>query len=936
MEHLVGQGTLSREQLLAHAGLLVEYTRAEGDWLYMDDAHGTEVPVLDLVGGFGSSLLGHHHPEIRGVLQSCLDAQRPVHAQGSQRRLANDLKDTLAGFLRQHTGHDYRICLLSTGTEAVEAALKHAALAYAKRVTRMSDELAANTRAMLTRIERGEERIDADFLRACEAPLGQEPLANLDELLAALAAHNQRALNAEPFVAGFQHGFHGKTMGSLAVTWNRDARLPFLRNNPHAVFITDPSRFLDTVDRRTETFYEFGFEPLRLKPRRLVTLSALIYEPLQGEGGVIELDEEQAALLHGLRQRHPEVALIADEIQCGLGRTGRPVESQARGLPNDYLTFSKSLGGGMAKVSALAVRADLYLPEFGMLHTSTFAEDDLSSAVAKRTLEIIQRDGVARRCAEVGGAFLDGLQALQRRWPRVLKEVRGRGCMLGIELQDLSSHPSAVLSGLSEEKLLGVICAGFLLHEHGIRVLPSMGRRGVLRIQPSAYLQAAGIQQAIQALQSLCELLDRGEVLTLLAFLAGGEKPGRPTLPATLPARADGSGGPVERVGFIAHLIDTDSLRHWDPSIAGFSDEQLGDLRARMQPVLEPRMIARRRVRSALGPEIELVLYGVLMDSESIANDMRFNKSEVIRRQVRSAYRQARIDGCGLVGFGGYTSIVTANCTDFDDEHPAVTTGNSLTVAASIASVRAAAAKLGIALPGAHVAIVGAAGNIGHVHATLLAGECGRLTLLGRPGSLGRLRAVADDIVGGLCRSGADPSSEAGALRLAARRRTGGGGEPADPRVLADLRQHLTGQGLLRLVESPMDCAEADIVVCASNSASAFLDAGCFAAHKPVLICDLAVPGDVDKASVASTSHLKLIRGGVVDLPLAPQFSLPGMPLDPGQVYACAAETMLLGLAGVRTDFSKGPIRAGQVREIEALARLHGFGLDREKLTSGF
>lgn len=936
MEHLVGQGTLSREQLLANAGLLVEYTRAEGDWLYMDDGHGAEVPVLDLVGGFGSSLLGHHHPEIRSVLQSCLDAQRPVYAQGSQRRFAGDLKQTLAGYLQTHTGRDYRICLLSTGTEAVEAALKHATLAYAKRVTRIADELAANVRALQTRIERGEESIDEDFLRACEGPLGQEPLSNLDELLAALAAHNQRALNADPFVAGFEYGFHGKTMGSLALTWNRDARLPFLRNNPHAVFITDPSRFLDTVDRRCETYYEFAFEPLRLRARRLVTLSALIYEPLQGEGGVVELDEERAGLLRGVQQRHPEVALIADEIQCGLGRTGRPVESQARDLPNDYLTFSKSLGGGMVKVSALAVRADRYIPEFGMLHTSTFAEDDLSSAVAKRTLEIIQRDGLARRCAEVGDAFLEGLRALQRRWPRVLKAVRGRGCMLGIEFEDLSSHPSAVLSGLSEEKLLGIVCAGYLLHEHRVRMLPSMGRRGVLRIQPSAYLQPTDMQRAIQALQSLCELLARGEVAPLLAYLAGGDAPARSAAAVAHPARDGGDARPVERVGFIAHLIDTDSIRQWDPAIAGLSDEQLGELRTQMQSVLEPRTIARRRIRSALGREIELVLYGVLMDSEAIATDMRFNKSEVIRRHVRSAYRQARIDGCGLVGFGGYTSIVTANCTDFDDEHPAVTTGNALTVATSIASMRVAARKHGIALPGAHIAIVGAAGNIGHVHATLLAAECGTLTLLGRTGSMSRLRAVADDVVLELCRREAQDDAEPAALQLAIRRRLGGRPAATDPQALAALREHLVEQRLLRLVETPQACAEADIVVCASNSPGAFLDARCFAADKPVLICDLAMPGDVDKASVAATRHLKLIRGGVVDLPLAPQFNLPGMLLDPGQVYACAGETMLLGLAGVRTDFSKGPIRAEQVREIEALARLHGFEIDREKLIGGF
>ncbi len=103
-----------------------------------------------------------------------------------------------------------------------------------------------------------------------------------------------------------------------------------------------------------------------------------------------------------------------------------------------------------------------------------------------------------------------------------------------------------------------------------------------------------------------------------------------------------------------------------------------------------------------------------------------------------------------------------------------------------------------------------------------------------------------------------------------------------------------------------------------------------------MLICDLAVPGDVDKTSVATHPHLKLIRGGVVHLPQAPDFTLPGMPLDPGQIYACAGETLLLGLAGIRVDFSKGAVQPTQVREIEALARLHGFELDREKQVNGF
>lgn len=941
MEKTVGQTTLSREQLLDAAGLLVEYARAEGDRLYMDDGDGGEVEVLDLVGGFGSSLLGHHHPEIRRVVESCLDAKRPVHAQGSRRRFASELKRALADYLLRHTGRDYTVCLLNTGTEAVEAALKHAHYAWSKRVQRRADAFAANVRALRAHLERGEVQIDERFLRACEPLVGQEPLEDLDELLAALASHNQRVFNTEPFIAGFEHAFHGKTRGSLAVTWNRDARLPFLRHNRQAAFITDPASFIDTIEQRSLDYFEFGFAPLRLERRRLVILSAVIYEPIRGEGGVRDLEPAAQKLLRDVHERYADVALIADEVQCGLGRTGRPVESQALGLPNDYLTFAKSLGGGIAKVSALAVRADRYVPEFDMLHTSTFADDDLSSAVGRRVLEIIERDALAARCATIGAVFAEQLRALQQRWPRVVKSVRGRGCMLGIELHDLSNHPSAVLSGLAEERMLGMLCAGYLLHHHRVRVLPATGSRDVLRVQPSAYLQECDVRRATDALDDLFSRLDGAQVAVLVAHIAGhgAAVPALDGAPhAPHPLRTTSVGAlPAERVGFISHLIHADSIREWDPSIAGFNDEQLAELREQMHGALEPRTIARRRIRSPLGREIEFILYGVLMDSEAVHNDMRFNKADVIRRHVRTAYGKARHDGCGLVGFGGYTSIVTANCCEFDDDQPAVTTGNALTVAASIASMRRAAASRDIELARAHLAIVGAAGNIGEIHAALLGQECGSLSLLGRAGSKSRLRAVAHMLARELCDG--DANVPPGELKTAmlhefGRRVAVSGG--SDPELHDDVLEWLLATGSLRLIDTPQALSNADIVICASNSPTPFLDTNCFAGAKPVLICDVSVPGDVDQGSVAERPNLKLIRGGVVNLPHMADFELPGMLLGPGQAYACVAETMLLGLAGVRTSFSKGRIRSTQVREVEALARLHGFELDREKLVSGF
>ncbi|MES2009712.1 MAG: aminotransferase class III-fold pyridoxal phosphate-dependent enzyme [Pseudomonadota bacterium] len=935
IQNSVGQATLGKEDLLAAAGVFVKYTRALGDHLFMLDEDGQEVPVLDLVGGFGASLLGHYHPEVTQVMQHCLDQRRPFLAQGSCRQRAADLKDSLADYLLRHTGTAFSIALLSTGTEAVEAALKHARYAYTKRIEQLATACAANVRELLTRLERGEARIDPALLQASERLLGQEPLASLDDLLAALSTVNQQAFNQQAVIAAFPRAFHGKTMGSLAHTWNRDARLPFIRNHGGACFIEQPQEFMGDVARRSLAYFEFEFSPLRLVRRTAPTLAAVIYEPIRGEGGVLELGPAEKTLLRELRAQYPEVALIADEIQCGLGRTGHPVESHACELPADYLTFAKSLGGGLAKVSAVAVRKDLYHAEFSMLHSSTFAEDDLSSSIARRSLEIIERDDLAGRSAKLGQALLHELRGLHKRWPGVIRDVRGRGCMLGVELEDFSEHPSAVLASLSQQQMLGMLCAGYLLHSHRVRVLPSLGRRRVLRIQPSAYLGPEDIRQACRALEALCALLDAGDAAALLQHVSGPPGPAeadslRTAAARVAPAVQASPEEPCERVGFIAHLIDIESVREWDPAVAALSDDQLGELRGHMQRALEPQLVARRRVRSPLGREVELALYGILMDAEAIEMDMRFNKSAQIRAQVHHAYRRAREDGCCLVGFGGYTSIVTANCTDFDHDHPAVTTGNALTVATSMAAVREAAREQHIRMADACVAVVGAAGNIGQVHATLLAQECGSLLLLGRTGSQARLQAVvaaiAAELLDTLRNSGhASAAADAPEGRLMAQVRLRFGARPLPD--ADELAGYLLGESLVRLADTPAHCRQADIVISASNSARTFLDAACFATDRAVLVCDVAVPGDVDAASLTAHANVRLIRGGIVNLPLAPDFDLPGMRLPHGKVYACAGETLLLGLAGIRRDFSKAAISTAQVREIGALARLHGFEL---------
>ena len=172
--------------------------------------------------------------------------------------------------------------------------------------------------------------------------------------------------------------------------------------------------------------------------------------------------------------------LVFDEIQCGMGRTGTFLASEPSGVRADAYALSKSLGGGLAKISALLVDRGRYDPEFGILHTSTFAEDDYSSAIALGVLELLDRDGSAllRACEAKGDYLAKKLAILAKKYPAQIREVRGRGLMIGLELARTEGSGSPFLRVAGEQDLLGYVVAGHLLREDRIRVAPTLSSPG--------------------------------------------------------------------------------------------------------------------------------------------------------------------------------------------------------------------------------------------------------------------------------------------------------------------------------------------------------------------------------------------------------------------------------------------------------------------------
>jgi predicted acetylornithine/succinylornithine family transaminase len=213
------------------------------------------------------------------------------------------------------------------------------------------------------------------------------------------------------FVA-LEHSFHGRTFGSLSVTWDDHYRAPFAPLVPGVTFVgaDDPAALRAAVNDRT---------------------AAVIVEPIQGEGGVRPLGPQMAAAINETCSRTGAL-LIADEVQCGLGRTGRPFYSAALGLTPDIMAIGKSLGAGVPIAAALFTDRVAASASFGD-HGSTYGGNLLACRAALVFLEELVDAGLMAHVASVGAHTEGRLRDLALRHP-YMRAVRGAGLMWGLEL----------------------------------------------------------------------------------------------------------------------------------------------------------------------------------------------------------------------------------------------------------------------------------------------------------------------------------------------------------------------------------------------------------------------------------------------------------------------------------------------------------------------
>jgi acetylornithine/LysW-gamma-L-lysine aminotransferase len=348
-------------------------------------------------------------------------------------------------------GHEYIDCMAGHGVASLghcHPAVTAAIQEQAARLVTCSETLYNDQRATL--LAELTARMPGNLSRVFLCNSGAEAIEG--------AIKVARLLTGRPGVVATMRAFHGRTLGALSATWSEKYRKPFLPLVPgfsHVPF-NDLAAMAEATTEDT---------------------AAVLVEVVQGEGGVRPGD---ADYFHGLRRLCDKrgALLIMDEVQTGLGRTGRWFAFEHVGIAPDVLCLGKALGGGLP-MGAVVWREALGTLPTGV-HGSTFGGNPLACAASRAVLRTLAEEDLPARAAHLGEQFLSGLRAIQS---PLVREVRGWGLMVGLELRQ---RVTPILMGLMTR---------------GVLALPAGPT--VVRFLPPLIIDELELQTVLEALQDV-------------------------------------------------------------------------------------------------------------------------------------------------------------------------------------------------------------------------------------------------------------------------------------------------------------------------------------------------------------------------------------------------------------------------------------------------
>jgi 4-aminobutyrate aminotransferase len=380
---------------------------------------------LDFAAGISTVSTGHCHPEVVAAIKAQAETLIHICYTDFYYPIYVDLCEQLARIAPM--SGDRRVFLTNSGAEAVETAMK------------------------LARVRTGRQKI-----------------------------------------VGFFGAFHGRTYGAMSLTASKPVQrkgyAPFLPEVLHTHYAycyrcpvnrKPESCSVECLDLLTETYFHTSVDPQEV--------AAVIVEPVQGEGGFIPPHKAFLPKLQEICRRHG-ILLVADEVQSGMGRTGRMFALEHYGIDPDMIILAKGIASGMP-IAAVIARADVMKWNDGG-HGSTFGGNPVSCASALATLRLLQ-GGLVENAGRVGAYLMEKLRALQKK-RRLIGDVRGLGLMVGLEVvrDPATREPAPDLRNEVIEKAF----------ERGLLTLPCGA--STIRLSPPLVVREADVDKAVPILDA--------------------------------------------------------------------------------------------------------------------------------------------------------------------------------------------------------------------------------------------------------------------------------------------------------------------------------------------------------------------------------------------------------------------------------------------------
>jgi acetylornithine/N-succinyldiaminopimelate aminotransferase len=261
----------------------------------------------------------------------------------------------------------------------------------------------------------------------------------------------------------FEGAFHGRTIATIAAGGQQ--------------------KYIDGFGPKAPGFDQVAFEDLDAVRGAISDATAgILLEPVQGEGGLRSFSKEFLRELRALCDQHG-LLLIFDEVQCGVGRTGKLFAYEHAGVSPDIMAVAKGIGGGFPMGACLAT-AEAASGMVAGTHGSTYGGNPLAMAVGNGVLDVVLEDGFLQNVNDVALVFRQGLASLKDRFPDVIEDIRGNGLMVGIK----TKIPNAeLLVAMRDQKLLAVLAG-----DNVVRLLPPLittaeeARDGLARLEKAA------------------------------------------------------------------------------------------------------------------------------------------------------------------------------------------------------------------------------------------------------------------------------------------------------------------------------------------------------------------------------------------------------------------------------------------------------------------